>query len=266
MGVLYSLTAGSTELESILRQTPVSDVWGIGRRQSKKLNACGIYTVLQLRDMDLQHALRLLTVTGQRTVYELRGLPAIMEDTAPVPRETLVSSRSFGRGTTTYDDLAEALAMHASIAGERLRAEKILVSFMQVWCETSRHGEDPYHCISASLNFECPTNDTRELAKAAHTALRNCYQKGYRFMKGGLMLCNLSEEGTRQLTLMESVQHNKNSQNVMLALDTINKRYGRNTLRLASQGKEQAHWRMRRGRMSPCYTTKFSELPIARMK
>lgn len=84
-----------------------------------------------------------------------------------------------------------------SIIKTAMRAEKILASSIQVWCETSWYGEDPYHYISASLNFECATNVIWELTKAAYTTLCNCYQKRNSFMKGGLMLCNLSEEVTQ---------------------------------------------------------------------
>lgn len=140
--VLY-LELGSEKLEQVLEETPCIDVWGIGRRQSAKLARSGIHNARQLRDMDLDKALRLLTVVGQRTVYELRGHQCIMDDDIPVPRKTLVSSRSFGRRVRRKEDLAEALAMHATIAGERLRKENIVASSIQVWAETSRFMETP---------------------------------------------------------------------------------------------------------------------------
>ena len=52
-------------------------------------------------------------MVGQRTVLELRGFQCIMEDRTPVPRKSLISTRSFGRRVTKKEDIAQALAMHA---------------------------------------------------------------------------------------------------------------------------------------------------------
>ena len=122
---VFKLALGSTELEKILEATPTVDIWGIGRKQSAKLEKLGIRNARQLRDMDTDRALKLLTVTGQQTVFELRGFQCIMEDQMPVPRKTLINSRSFGRRVTRKEDLAQAVTMHCSIAGERLRREKM---------------------------------------------------------------------------------------------------------------------------------------------
>ena len=118
---VYKLDPGSAEVEEMLGQTPTEDVWGIGRRMSEKLARMGIYNAKQLRDMDLSKAKKFLTVVGQRTVMELRGIQCVMEE-LPTPRKTMVSSRSFGRRVTKRDDIAQALTMHCTIAGERMRA------------------------------------------------------------------------------------------------------------------------------------------------
>lgn len=260
---VFRLSPGTPEFEDILEATPTGDIWGIGRRQAKKLLLHGISNARQLRDLDLDRALRLLTVVGQRTVYELRGFPCIMLDTSPLPRKTLVSSRSFGRRTSRREELAEALAMHAAIAGQRLRAENMVASAISVWCETSRHMEEPYHCIRGTAHLPLPTNNTASLVQAAWSALTGCYQPGHGFMKGGILLFGLAEEGNRQLTLLEAVQPAPEAKRriIMQSLDRINDKYGRDTLHTAAQGKPDARWRMRRHKMSPYYTTRFEDFP-----
>lgn len=264
MSRVFMVRAETSELDELLAQTPVSNIWGIGRQLSKKLALLGIMNALQLKNMDLEKALRVLTVTGQRVVYELRGHPCVTENTVPVARKTLISSCSFGRTVTRQEDITEALVMHASIAGERLRHEKMLAGAIRVWCETSRHGEEPYHTIGGGGRLSFPTNNTVDIAKGARLALERCYQKGFGFMKGGIMLYDLVEENRRQLSLFEAMASDskEKQRKTMQALDAINKRYGRDTLRLASQGEKGAPWRMRRERMSPYYTTKFSDLPV----
>ena len=112
---VLKLDKGSAELEELLHQTPVNDVWGIGRRLATKLSEKGITTALHLRDMTPKAAQKVLNILGQRTVLELQG-EQCLED-IPTTRKTLFNSRSFGTPVTTKEDLREALAFHCGVAG-----------------------------------------------------------------------------------------------------------------------------------------------------
>ncbi|MDL2316650.1 Y-family DNA polymerase [Desulfovibrio sp. OttesenSCG-928-A18] len=259
---VFKLDLGSKELEDILEETPTGDIWGIGRRQSAKLEKLGIRNARQLRDMDADRALKLLTVVGQRTVLELRGFQCIMEDQTPVPRKTLINSRSFGRKVTTKEDLAQAMTMHCTIAGERLRLEKMEAAGLCVHMQTSMHTEEPYFSASASVRIAVPTNLTGVLIKSAMKALDKCYQSGHGYMKGGILLYDLQEEGSRQMTLMEAVAEPRQQKQtkLMQTLDKVNDLYGRDTLRYLAQGPAKAHWHMTRNLLSGAFTTKWKQL------
>ena len=60
-----------------LALTEVGEVWGIGRRLSRKLTERGIDTALKLASLDENTVTRLFTVTGLRTWRELNGTPCI---------------------------------------------------------------------------------------------------------------------------------------------------------------------------------------------
>ncbi len=262
---VLELKLGSPELEEILAETPTQDVWGIGRRLSAKLSRLGITNARQLRDMPISSARKYLTVVGQRTVLELRGIQCVMEE-GPTPRKTMVSSRSFGRRVSRKEDLAQALAMHCTIAGERLRQEGLVARCLSVWVMTSRHMDEPYCCLSSQVNLGLPTNITSELIQAAGEALDRCYQPGHGFMKGGIMLYELSEAERRQMTLMEAaVSPGRDKKRALMrALDTVNDKYGRDTMRYLAQGPEEAFWHMRRHKMSGHLTTRDDQLAVVR--
>ena len=112
----------------------------------------------------------------------------------PSPRKTVINSRSFGRRVRRKEDLAEALAMHCAISGERLRAEGLEASGLTVHMETSRHGDRPWSEIGASVRFPFPTNLTSDFIRAANEALGKCY-KSADYMKGGVMLVWHSIQG-----------------------------------------------------------------------
>ena len=81
------------------------------------------------------------------------------------------------------------------------------------------------------------------------------------------MLLNLSPKANRQLTLFDAQggAADARSEKLMGALDDINRRYGRGVLRLAAEGVEKT-WQMRRGNLSPSYTTSWCGLPVVRAK
>lgn len=235
---VFRLDSNTSELDDVLTETGTENVWGIGRRLSDKLTRMGINNARQLRDMDLSTAKKHLTVVGQRTVLELRGIQCVMEE-LPTSRKTMVSSRSFGRRVSRLEDIREAIAMHCSIAGERLRKEELVARALQVWVMTSRHMDEPYCCLSAHANLHLPTNITSELIEAANEALDRCYEPGHGFMKAGIMLYDLADADRRQMTLMEAAVSpaQEKKRNLMRVLDQVNDKYGRDTMRIAAQGK-----------------------------
>src|SRR5262245_39745263 len=57
--------------EQILEKTELLDIWGINIATAKKLNAIGISSAKDLRDMDIRSGRKVLTVVGARMIQEL---------------------------------------------------------------------------------------------------------------------------------------------------------------------------------------------------
>jgi DNA polymerase V len=260
---LCRLDAGSPETEDVLARTPAGDIWGIGRKSALKLRMAGIYTARDVRDCDNLKIRALLNVNGLNTAFELRGVHSIEMADAPISRRTIISSRSFGARATEKEALEEALAMHATLAGERLRREKLRASGLAVHIRTSRHGNGPFYEQRANVSLRLPTADTRELVRAARQGLEAVFQRGYSYAKAGIMLYDLAPAEGGQTNLLELIApparlHEKE---LMAALDAVNRRFGRGTLRFAAEGKADAAWRMQHSRRSPRWTTVWDELP-----
>jgi DNA polymerase V len=264
---VYRLDSESKETEKNLSEIPILDVWGIGRRSAEKLQLRSIRTAKALRDADEGMIRKLLSVSGLYTVLELRGIPCIDQSQTPVPRRTMVSSRSFGIRVTEKQYLAEALAMHAALAGERLRREKLEAGGMAVHIRTARYGQGPFYDKTAEIAFSSPTANTRQLVKAAGEGLDVVYRQGFQYAKAGIMLFDLADRDKQQGSLLDIVmpdEQKKKDKKLMSALDAVNKRFGRGTVRLAAEGVEDAPWRMKHTKRSLKYTSAWDELPTVR--
>lgn len=61
----------------------VAEVWGIGRASLAKLQAMGVESVADLRDLDPRPVRKGLTVVGERIIYELRGAACLPLEMVP---------------------------------------------------------------------------------------------------------------------------------------------------------------------------------------
>ncbi|HED2543449.1 Y-family DNA polymerase [Raoultella planticola] len=259
-------TGGVVDLSNIEKQRklmaalPVDEVWGVGRRISKKLDTMGIKTVLQLADTDIRFIRKHFNVVLERTVRELRGEPCLgLEEFAPVKQE-IVCSRSFGGRITEYHEMRQAICSYASRVAEKLRGEHQYCRFISAFVKTSPFAlNEPYYGNSASVKLLTPTQDSRDIIAAATRCLDAVWKDGYRYQKAGVMLGDFYSQGVAQLNLFDDNAPRQNSEKLMEVLDHLNAKDGRGTLYFAGQGIQQ-QWQMKREMLSPRYTTRFSDL------
>ena len=260
-GVCNFTDMSGRQVSDILDSIAVGEVWGIGRNLNARLQAGGIHTVRQLRDFDISRLRSHFGVVMERTVRELRGEPCLeIVDVAP-SKQQIISSRSFGRYVTELHELEESVSAYMSRAAEKLRHQNSVALTAYVYIRTNPYKEgEPQYSPGMMMNLPHATNDTRELVGAALVGLRAIYREDFRYQKAGVMLSDITPEGTVQGELFTDHALPPNSATLMRALDKVNHKMGKGTLKIASEGIGQS-WSMKRGNMSPAYTTKWSELP-----
>lgn len=260
-----SQTGGVVDLSNAERQRklmaalPVDEVWGIGRRIGKKLDAMGIKTVRDLAESDIRFIRKHFSVVLERTVRELRGEPCLgLEEFAPAKQE-IICSRSFGERQTDYNAMREAICAYASRAAEKLRGEHQFCRFISTFIKTSPFAPDePYYGNSGSIKLLIPTQDSREIIGSAIRCLDAIWQEGRHYQKAGVMLGDFFSSGVAQLNLFDDNASRLNSAELMTVVDRLNEKE-RGTIWFAGQGIQQA-WAMKREMLSPRYTTRFSDL------
>lgn len=115
----------------------IGDVWGLGRASAAKLAKLGISTIAQFVALDPEHVRDMLTVTGQRTHAELRGISCMSFSEAPPSRKSIACTRSFGRAVTDFEEMREAVATYAARAAEKMRRFELKAGAMQVFMRTT---------------------------------------------------------------------------------------------------------------------------------
>lgn len=250
------------ELDALLGSIEVGEVWGIGRKLAPRLQAGGIRTVLQLRDFDVARLRARFGVVVERTVRELRGESCLGLSDIDPPRQQIVSSRSFSRYVTELAELEEAVSTYMTRAAEKLRRQNSVAATVHISLHTNPNRQDaPQYHPGKTIALAQAGSSTGDLVAAALAGLRAIYRPGYDYRKAGVALSEITPAQARQGDLFAEAGVSAKASELMSVLDKINLKMGTGTIRLASNGIDQA-WLAKTENRSPAYTTSWLELPV----
>ena len=245
-------------VEWLLRRMPVDEVWGIGRRMRDNLASDGISTAWELSQADARAMGRKYSVVLERTIRELAGESCMdLEQTAPA-KQSICSSKMFGKRVHTLRELQEALATYIHRAAEKLRMQRSLCGALRIGIQTSFHGDGPKYANAATCIPAFPTDDVRQLTKSALQAAAEIYRPGFAYSKAEVLLMDLRKRGEYTQDLFSPSQPER-SDALMATMDKINRRWGHDCLRTAAVPLTP-DWGMRRALLSPSYMTSWDQL------
>lgn len=264
LGVFNLEALPEEDQSAVMAQFPAGDAWGVGRRLAPQLAELGIHTIKDLRDADSRRIREQFSVVLQKTVDELKGICCLSLEDAPQPQKQIMCSRSFGREVTAKSELLQAALTYVSRAAEKLRAQQALANSLYVFVETNPfRGDRRQYARGLTIPLPEATDDTLCLAGFVTIAMDRLFQPGFHYKKVGTLLGDLRPRSERQRSLFEDTEGRERRQRLNGVLDQVNRRYGRDSLVLAGAGvPDKRVWKMRRGRLTPAYTTSWDDLPV----
>jgi DNA polymerase V len=253
--------------EELLRRVPVGDIWGIGSAYEQTLAEKDVHTAAGFRALSDAWIRSEMTVVGLRTAWELRGRSCLDLQLVRPDRKTLVRSRSFGRRVETKRALRQALATHAQRAAEKLRDEGLVARGIEVFITTKRFGDPPYYSNAVAGRLSAHTARGALFVRAARRLLRPIYRDCYGYKKAGVQLYDIRPRRPHQESLFG--RRRAEDEALTAAVDQINAEHGRNAIGLAAAGLPDSptagrDWTMKRRQTSPRYTTRWTDLPVAK--
>ena len=237
----------------------VEDLWGIGRKNAKKLKAVSIHTALQFRECDSNWIKRNLSVNGVRLQKELYGEVCYPIEVTRKRKQNICTARSFGTEIKELSKLKEAIGSHANTCATKLREEKSCCTTVSIFLSTNPFKPqakqyNPYKVIQ----LDVPTNDSMEIVKVAIKGLESIYRDDCIYKKAGIIVGRIVPQEQTQLSLFDSLDREKRT-SINVAVDKINATMGKNKVKLAVQGNGR-NWRLKQEKLSPCYTTRFTDI------
>ena len=239
-----------------LQLIDISDVWGIGHRQTVKLDKQAVKTAYGFTLLPGSWVRKNMTVIGERTWKELRGISCIDMESAPPPKKQICTRRSFGKMVEDFETMSEAVATYASTCAKKLRQQKSYAFSLMVFIHTNNFREDlPQYWRNTVVHLPVPTSDTLEIVRYALAGLRNIFIQGYQYKKAGVIITEITEGA--QLGLFDSIDRDKRER-LMQAVDRINGEHSQH-VKLAIQGTNR-EWKLKQEQLSQRYTTDINEI------
>ncbi len=241
---------------SILEQMDTDSVWGVGRRISKRLKEeFQIQNALQLANMAPTQARQMFSIELERTIRELNGIPCKQWDSAKADKTQIFSTRSIGARVSDKSSLLQIMTGLITIAAAKARKQGSLCRTLLIFASNSPFEERPAG-FKDILRPLTPTNNTCELTELIRHAVDLRFREGVRYYKVGVGMLDLCSEEFFQQDLFNK-PHNSG---LMNTLDSINARFGTNTLFVAGQGTSP-QWEARGEALTPQYTTEWADIP-----
>lgn len=224
----------------VMEKMSISDLWGIGRRLSKRLYTQGVYTIADFADRELGWIRATLGINGERSWRELHGEHCIELSHVLAPLQDSVSeSRTFPEDVDDYDYLRARIAIYAADCCKKLRAMGGACRVLGVTLETNRfHKERGVARPEGSVRFMEPTSDTVIVTGAAIRILNHIFIPDVAFKRAGVWMGEIVPTCSVLPSLFDSqetIREKQTRSHLMKAIDSINLGPGMPVLKLASQ-------------------------------
>ncbi len=242
-----------------LKWMKIEDVWGIGRRFAKKLQAMGIKNAYQFTQLPDSWVLRDMTVVGLRLKHELQGISCLSLSEVHEPKKEIGTAKSFGTLLSDYELIKEACCSYVEYCAGKLRRQDSVASAILIHLETnSFRTQDEQYYNRTVVTLPVPSSDTAFLIKHACNGLERIFKPGLKYKRVGVSLIGLFPDNNIQGNLF--VQTNPKTIKLQKAVDFLNMKYEQGTIRLASSGYNRQHWESKAALRSPRYTTRLNEI------
>jgi DNA polymerase V len=252
------------KIEKALKWLNIGDVWGIGRRLAVKMNDNGVYKAWDLLQKPEIWVRKIMGIHGVRMINELKGIRQLELDT-PSPKKSIAVTRSFMQMLTKKEEVRERVETFGMYCSERLRKQNTCCKMITVFVQTNRFRKDlPEYRNAMTRILSNPTNSSILIGRVVNELFEAIYRDGFHYKRAGVMVNDFVPEDQRQISLFEEDIQNQHLP-VMKAMDAMNRKYGKDKVRLGSMSGENTFGRTK---LSPEYEAflKKNTLPEANFR
>lgn len=231
------------EIESELRVTPVSDVWGIGRHLCEKLRKMHVNFAYEFTQLPSSLIRSMFNISVENTRRELLGQSVAEISAIDSDKQSVTTSRSFGKLVSDRGQLSDAIVAFASNCCKLLRQQNSVAGMV---CVSIRGDVNvpslPFYSNCCEIRLPYHTCSTMEIVSSALVAFDSIFKEGFMYKKAGVTLYGIKSAAKCSPGLFD-VEHEMRQRKLMSAIDSIN---SSGELVALAAGTAQGTWRPRK--------------------
>lgn len=220
-----------------LYEIPIDEIWGIGRKWSKKFKEYGVESIGQFVMLSDTIVKKMTNVNGLRAKAEILGMYCHPVKPIPKFKRNIASARSFGQDVDQLDDISQAMYTYIKNGVRKMDESGAETNRVTIFVSGNIH-KGQKHSSSKQLHLQRQTKDIDEIWSQVFPHLQNLFESGKKYKKCGIVFHNLIPDNQVQTTLFtEEVKI------VQAPVSSTNK------------------WEMRQDFKTQHYTTSWEEIP-----
>lgn len=217
---------GYRDIQKELKETLVSDVWGVGKNTTALLKKHLIQTCYDFTSQEDVWIKKNLGKIGLELKQELLGNSIHKVESTSAKPKSISRSESFKEFQTDKNYINSQLNSHIHKVCKKLRTEELLTGCVGVMLRTK-----DFQVFDMKLNLINSTNTEFELLNLAKEMLDKMFQKEVIYRSVGFFATKLSPQSAQQLSLFNGVNEVKR-QELSKSWDKLEEKFGKGIIKV----------------------------------
>ncbi len=214
---------GKRKIRKELKNTKIEEIWGIGRRLTKKMKQYGVLTAEELIQKSDKWLDSTIGIHGIEMRHELSGkMVSEVTNTEKTPK-SIQNTRAFGIFTTDFNYIKNELNKHIHTSCRKLRQYDTKCSQIGVMLKTK-----DFRVSYIKQELRTPTDFELEISNIAIELLQQIYKPDILYRSTGIVLEKIGEQGLEQLSLYSDKTAESKKQNLTKCFDRLEAKFGKN--------------------------------------
>lgn len=217
---------GKRKILKEIKKTDIDEIWGIGRRLTKRLRQLGVLTTEELvtksdRWLDIQ-----IGIHGIEMKHELLGemvSPVVNAERVP---KSIQNSRAFGIFTSDFNYIKSELNRHIHTSCSKLRSYGTKCMQIGVMLRTK-----DFRVFYTKKDLLYPVDFELEISEIAISLLKDIFQPDVLYRAVGVTLERIGEQGAEQLSLYSDNEIFDKKEKLAKCFDKLEAKFGKNIVK-----------------------------------
>ena len=219
----------NNNIKYFLEKLPVSNIWGIGKSTSKFLHSKNIKTAYEFTQKKEKWVEENLAKPYKQIWYELRGCSVLSFETeVKKTYQSISKTKTFNTPSKDIDFLFSELSRNIENACIKARRYNLTSNKIEFFLKRQDFTFDV-----KEIRLPVHTSTPSEIISCVSTEFSSVYKKGVWYRTTGIVLKNLGHQIT-QKDLFGNYNQAKKKADVFNVVDTISKKFGKNTVYISS--------------------------------